>query len=121
MGPSLKQIQPHMHTYSCWCDVTSQEIEGWLASFDGMLVDAGFSVLKRDSASFPGGGITAFWVLAESHLAIHYFVEDGVAYLELTSCNEQKRNMFVEQMKSLQPREEFLRSSHALSQQKARL
>lgn len=43
-------------------------------------------------------GFSAVWLLAESHLAMHTFPEEGKSYLELSSCNEA---MFLEFQKVL--------------------
>ncbi len=60
---------------------------------------AGFKILKYDSHTFENGGFTCFWLLAESHLAIHTFPESNKTYLELSSCNEEKLKRFESKMK----------------------
>ena len=38
---------------------------------------------------FPGGGLTAFAVLAESHISMHTFPERGLAAIDVFTCGER--------------------------------
>jgi S-adenosylmethionine decarboxylase len=38
--------------------------------------------------SFPGGGVTGFLLLSESHLALHTYPEHGYLALDLFSCGQ---------------------------------
>lgn len=80
-------------------------LKGWIEMIDAKnLVDffqnelekAEFNILNFTSNEFPNNGFTAVWVLAESHLALHSFVESGWTYFELTSCNQFKSECFKE-------------------------
>lgn len=53
------------------------------------------TVLRHIAHSFVPQGTTALWLLAESHLALHTWPEHGIAYVQLSSCNEAKFNEFV--------------------------
>ena len=72
--------------------------------FTYVLEQSGFTILNYSSHQFPINGFTAFWLLAESHLALHTFTESGWCYIELSSCNFEKTNKFrtlTEKQKSI--------------------
>ena len=58
--------------------------------FTGLLKESRFHILQINTQTFEPHGFTAVWILAESHLALHTFPENGKTYIELSSCNEQK-------------------------------
>jgi S-adenosylmethionine decarboxylase len=62
--------------------------------FDARLRASGFSVLAFCEYQFQPQGYTALWLLAESHFALHTFPEEGKSYFELSSCVEDKFNVF---------------------------
>ncbi len=74
-------------------------IKGWIneckteiikKEFDKLLEESKFNVLSYSEHFFPVCGFTAFWLLAESHLAVHSFPENNCTYIELSSCNHNK-------------------------------
>lgn len=58
------------------------------------LEQAGFTVLNTIEHAFEPMGYTRLWLLAESHLALHTFPEEGKAYIELSSCNGAMQKKF---------------------------
>ena len=63
--------------------------------FSELLGLSGFDILNFQEHYFDPHGYTALWLLGESHFAIHTFPEEGKAYIELSSCNEEYFNYFV--------------------------
>jgi S-adenosylmethionine decarboxylase len=60
------------------------------------LLDAsGFAILNFMEHHFSPQGYTAIWLLAESHLAVHTFPEASKTYIELSSCDKQKFDNFL--------------------------
>lgn len=57
---------------------------------DAIVKGSGFTVLNYTFEKFHPYGYTGLWLLAESHLAVHTFPEAGKAYIEISSCNEEK-------------------------------
>ncbi len=58
-----------------------------LALLDRIVVDMQLHVIATTIHAFPGpGGVTALYLLAESHLAIHTFPESGTATLNAYCC-----------------------------------
>ena len=53
---------------------------------------AGFEVVLQTSAAFSNGGLTLVWVLAESHLVLHYWGEEGFATIDLHICDYRESN-----------------------------
>ena len=93
----MKEITPKQLEAKVFC------LKGWVALtqkkslfsfFQKQLEIADFTILNFTDQNFPNGGYTAMWLLAESHLAIHSFAESGWTYLELTSCNQPKSEIF---------------------------
>ncbi len=69
--------------------------------FGNALKEAGFGIVSFSDHHFEPFGYTAFWLLSESHFAIHTFPEDNKTYCELSSCSEMKYGLFVEQVKEV--------------------
>jgi len=52
--------------------------------------------------NFAPQGYTAIWLLSESHFAIHTFPEEHKTYIELSSCNREMYDRFLEELKLYQ-------------------
>lgn len=65
-------------------------------SFERMLKESGFTVLNFMEHFFEPQGYTAIWLLGESHFALHTFPEENKTYIELSSCNEEMYDQFIE-------------------------
>ncbi|MBI9061436.1 MAG: S-adenosylmethionine decarboxylase [Marinilabiliaceae bacterium] len=87
-----KILPPKVFNLKGWVQLIDQE--QLKVHFEAGLIGAGFNVLDYSSHQFPFNGFTAFWLLAESHLALHTFAESGWCYVELTSCNAEKAIAF---------------------------
>lgn len=80
-------------SYSGWINnIDPQQIK---KNFGKLLVKAGFTVLGFKDHVFEPHGYTCFWILGESHFAVHTFPEDGCSFIELSSCNESKLYDFL--------------------------
>ncbi len=66
----------------------------------------GLSIVRNVVYRFEGGGKTIVCVLAESHLVVETFPEDGIVELEIASCRKIDTNklykMFTESEYELQ-------------------
>jgi S-adenosylmethionine/arginine decarboxylase-like enzyme len=71
------------------------------ALFTAILENCGFKVLKFTEHCFKPQGYTALWLLAESHFALHTFPESGKTYIELSSCNVEYYQRFIELTKDM--------------------
>lgn len=92
-----KNVKAEIFSFKEWIGVTDPT---WLKdNFDTLLKKAGFKILKSDDHFFPIKGYTCFWLLAESHLAIHTFPDEQTSYVELSSCNKKKLEVFIELFK----------------------
>lgn len=63
--------------------------------FDELLKKSGFNILCFTDHHFTPQGYTALWLLSESHFAVHTFPEFGRSYIELSSCNLDFFNHFL--------------------------
>lgn len=70
-------------------------------AFDKILDETDFNILKFSEHHFPVKGYTALWLLAESHLAVHTFPDNGWTYVELSGCNKHKTHAFKRQVDSI--------------------
>ncbi len=57
-----------------------------------LVAGSGLAVVARRAVPFPGGGLTLVWVLAESHLVLHYWAEEGYATVDLHICDYRESN-----------------------------
>jgi len=82
-----------------------QEWTGWITEinpdliksmFSEILAESGFLIINFTEHFFEPEGYTALWLLAESHLAIHTFPENGKTYIHLASCNSDYHQKFIE-------------------------
>ena len=92
MTTPYKQIQARIFNHQHWVDTTDPE--ELKKSYKSYLQNSGFTILQFNEHYFEQQGYTCFWLLAESHLAIHTFPENNTAYIELSSCNEEKMELF---------------------------
>ncbi|MCU4173680.1 S-adenosylmethionine decarboxylase family protein [Carboxylicivirga sp. N1Y90] len=85
-------LPPQVFNLKGWIELT--ESSQLKTLFGEQLKNADFKVLNFSDHHFPLNGYTAFWLLAESHLALHTFTESGWCYIELSSCNKEKAQLF---------------------------
>lgn len=92
-------MEAKMWNHSEWISETDPyELENL---FFEKLNEAGFTILKYDSHVFDGGGVTGFFILAESHFAYHTWPEEKRTYIELSSCNLEKQMLFLKSIKNI--------------------
>jgi len=92
MNIQHKNLPPQIFNLKGWIQLVDEKQLKEL--FGNILNQAGFNTLNYSAHQFPVNGFTAFWLLAESHLALHTFTESGWCYIELSSCNKEKTNAF---------------------------
>lgn len=81
-----------INNYKTWVRETNPEelkrlMGAWLKRCD-------FQLLNFTEHYFKPHGYTCLWLLGESHLAVHTFPEKEVCYVELSSCNARKNQLF---------------------------
>lgn len=80
---------------------------------DDLLRRAGFGVLEFTEFHFKGDGIhhvdgwTGLWLLSESHLGIHTFGQEGVSYIELSSCVDTYYHKYLELLRAEQDKNKY--------------
>ena len=83
-----------MYNYHTW--IPSQKEEDLIKDLEQMLLQSGFTIIKKIEHFFKGQGYTGLWLLAESHFAIHTFPEHNKIYIEISSCVEGYFKEFLE-------------------------
>ena len=63
-----------------------------LALIAERVVDCGLEVVAETAVPFDNGGLTLVWVLAESHLVLHVWPEQGCATVDLHVCDYNTSN-----------------------------
>lgn len=86
-------LPPRIFNIKGWIHLTQPS--DLISAFNSALKNSGFKILKYTDHEFPLNDFTAFWLLAESHLAIHTFTNSGWSYIELSSCNKEKTLKFI--------------------------
>ena len=57
-----------------------------------LIEDCGLRVMARKFVAFPNGGQTLVWILAESHLVLHHWRQEGFATIDLHVCDYHASN-----------------------------
>lgn len=83
-----KTLEAQIFHLNAWTNLTKPT--ALKERIEASLYKAGFHILGFTDQHFPTEGYTAFWLLAESHLAIHTFPNKACSYIELSSCNQAK-------------------------------
>ena len=53
------------------------------------------AILKHSNYVFDNGGYTVFFLLKESHLSIHYYVEYRSAFIDVFTCGNADANSIL--------------------------
>jgi S-adenosylmethionine decarboxylase len=89
-----KVVPAEVYNFQEWISITDPDV--LKEAFSGLLAYSGYNVLNYMEHLFPNGGFTSLWLLAESHLAIHTFIEEQKTYIELSGCNMAMNKKFRE-------------------------
>jgi S-adenosylmethionine decarboxylase len=87
-----KVVPAEVYNFQEWISVTDPDV--LKDAFSTLLDHSGYHVLNYMEHLFPNGGFTSLWLLAESHLAIHTFIEEQKTYIELSGCNMEMNKKF---------------------------
>jgi S-adenosylmethionine decarboxylase len=63
-------------------------LDGLLKAMDEAVKASGASILNRTFHIFPPNGLTAVYLLSESHASIHTYPEYGACFVDLFTCGE---------------------------------
>ena len=64
------------------------DIHGIREAFDRAVLACGATVLNRFSHQFVPQGVTVVYALAESHISIHTFPENGCCAIDVYTCGD---------------------------------
>ena len=92
-------MNAELFNYHCW--INESNATTLKKSMTDLLRLADFEVLGQIDHHFIPQGYTSVWLLGESHLAIHSYPEHNTAYIELTSCAQDKNKIFTDGLSSL--------------------
>jgi S-adenosylmethionine decarboxylase len=98
MNTTYKHIEANIYSHKLWSPcIKPKELKD---TYDTLLKEIGFTIVLFNEHHFTEQGYTCFWLLGESHLAIHTFPESGKSYIELSSCNKEKLDLFIRKTNS---------------------
>jgi len=86
-------MKAEIFNYQKWVQETNSE--KLKTNLELFLRESNYTVLNFIEHLFEPQGFTAIWLLAESHLAVHTFPEDGKTYIELSGCNREMTEQFA--------------------------
>ena len=82
------------------------DLEGIRTLFDLVAEAMGATVLNRFSYKFQPQGVTVVYALAESHISLHSFPENGSVAIDCYTCGEMDTKkgaqMFIEHFKPIE-------------------
>lgn len=93
METNYKHIEANIYNHSFWINCIDPVF--LKKTYSEILKQSDFTILLFNDHYFPEQGYTCFWLLGESHLAIHTFPESNKSYIELSSCNKEKLEKFT--------------------------
>lgn len=93
MNTTYKHTEANIYSHKIWS--VCIDPKALKDTYEGLLKEIGFTIILFNEHHFPEQGYTCFWLLGESHLAIHTFPESGKSYIELSSCNKDKLDLFI--------------------------
>lgn len=71
------------------CDLRAlTDLEELLATMEKATKASGATLLDKISYVFPPNGLTAVFLLSESHLSIHTYPEHGSCFIDLFTCGD---------------------------------
>ncbi len=94
MEVDYKKTEAEIFNHKTWVEETNPEL--LKSIYENYLKKSEFTIISFSEHYFKEQGYTCFWLLAESHLAIHTFPENNKTYIELSSCSASKLNKFKE-------------------------
>ena len=91
-------MEAKIYESSLWVDETQSSV--LKKSLNKLLNNINFNCLSFVDKHFEPQGYTALWLLAESHLAVHTFPEKGQSYIQISCCNKEKYQLFLQHLQS---------------------
>ena len=85
-------MKAELYNFRCWIEGSKAKL--LQSKLDDLLDQCDFEKLGFIEHHFSPQGYTCLWLLGESHLAIHTYPEHKKAYIELTSCAQEKNTLF---------------------------
>ncbi len=86
-------MRAEIYEESWWLD-GREEGSALKSEFERLLEACGFELFGFLEHYFEPYGYAALWLVGESHLAIHTFHEESKIYIQLSSCDAAKMDLF---------------------------
>lgn len=95
--------------YDLWVDDPARlkQVEPWRELLSQAAADSGANVLSRHFHQFQPYGVTGILLLAESHLSLHTWPEEGLATVDIFTCGPMDTDLIIDRIRAyLHPRRE---------------
>lgn len=96
MKENFVSLNAEMFNFEKWVTITNPK--SLKLSVEELLKKSNFNIIHFTEHYFPIEGYTCVWILAESHLAIHTFPKDSKSYIQISSCNKNKLDIFQDKI-----------------------
>lgn len=107
------ETRGQLATADIWLDEPMQCVD--IVQAVQLLLDLDYTVVAAGKHFFVPHGITAFWILSESHCAIHTYPEHGYFSIDLYTCTDK-----LEPQQTLHKLVDLLPASKSVIKQRAR-
>ena len=111
-GGAFVETKPveHKHLlYDLWVDDVAmlERVDPWVEILLGAAREVQATVIGQQFHQFEPRGATGFLLLAESHISVHTWPEEGLAAIDVFTCGEMDVNSIVDWLRDrLHPRQE---------------
>lgn len=99
--------------YDMWLADTGllEAIQPWQQTLLAAAKASGATILKHHFHQFSPTGITGFLLLAESHISVHTWPEEGLATVDIFTCGPMDTTLILTQLRRrFQPVRESVKS-----------
>jgi len=97
--------------YDLWVDEVEllKRVPAWREMLLTAAERSGATVIGQQFHQFAPWGVTGFLLLAESHISVHTWPEEGLATIDIFTCGEMDTDVILRFLRErLQPRDERL-------------
>jgi len=111
---ALRNFRRRHALYDVWLDETGErllsEVGDWPEILSQIARRHGAVILKQEFHQFDPRGVTGFLLLAESHISLHTWPEEGLAAFDIFACGTLDVEALVADLRAyLHPCRETLR------------
>ncbi len=87
--------------YDLWVDDASllKQVDAWREILLAAAKGSGATIIDYQFHQFSPHGVTGFLLLAESHISVHTWPEEGLAALDIFTCGPMDTNFIIARLR----------------------